>query len=58
MSIPDCLNVEETVVEMDVEWGGVNVERLPLTRQDGEHCAHHQQGVSATTHKITKKEQF
>ncbi len=30
---------------MDVEWGGVNIERLPLSRQDSEHCAHHQQGV-------------
>ncbi len=54
-STPDCLDVEETVVEMDVEWGGVNIERLPLPRQDSEHCAHHQQGVPATTHRIILK---
>ncbi len=43
---------------MDVEWGGVNVERLPLSRQDGEHCAHHQQSVPATNTQNSLKEQF
>jgi hypothetical protein len=48
----DCVDVEEIIVQMNIEGRGINVESLALTRQDGEHSTHHQQGVPSTIHCI------
>ena len=51
---PDCIDAEEIVVEVDIEGGGVNVECLALAGEDGEHGAHHQQGVPSSTQQFRK----